>query len=72
MTKPTKKRRKIPPNEKGLKPIHNTYYHRYTLNGKDGLVSLKTSDLKIAINRNIEVLENLSDIKSHKEVYLYW
>ena len=72
MTSNQTSQKKRHPSEKGLKPMHNAYYHRYTLHGKDKLIPLKTSDLKIAIKRNIEVLENLSDIKSHKEVYLYW
>ncbi|MBT6216696.1 MAG: site-specific integrase [Candidatus Marinimicrobia bacterium] len=72
MTKPTKSSRKRDRNQIGLRLMRKSYYHRYNLNGKDNLIPLKTSDLKIAIDRNIEVLKNIDDIKSHKQIYLYW
>jgi integrase len=72
MTKPTKSSRKRDRNQIGLRLMRKSYYHRYNLNGKDNLIPLKTSDFKIAIDRNIEVLKSIEDIKSHKKVYFYW
>jgi integrase len=72
MTKPTKKRRKVPPNEKGLEPRGNTYYHRYYIKSIPSWIKLCTRDKIVARQRNIEVLKVLDDIKAGKEYYLYW
>ena len=72
MTKPTRKRRKVPPNERGLALKRNTYYHRYTIKGVEGRIPLHTRDRIVAIERNIAVLKVLNDIKIGKEYYLYW
>lgn len=72
MTNPTRKRRKVPPNERGLLLKRNTYYHRYYIKSVPSWIRLCTSDRKKAIERNTEVLKNIEDVKLGKPVYFYW
>ncbi|NQU68797.1 MAG: tyrosine-type recombinase/integrase [Candidatus Marinimicrobia bacterium] len=70
MTRTPKKVRN--PDQKGMRLLKKSYYHRYTHKGKTRPIPLKTGDINLAIERNKEVLKHLPEIKANKPVYLYW